>query len=197
MTDSIPDLEELRAIRRMVAETRRSAERHWMSLAIWGVGALIASLLSHYLVLTAREQLIGHVWFGFWIVGSALAVLYGMREKRQTRVVTVAARTLDVAWTAVLITMVLLMSSGAVAPQHIPGAIAIVLASGLWIMGGVLEFKPLYWAAGLWWFGGLLMMGNPRQAFAIEIVLLLLGYLLPAVLLRRAMAEDDALAAAD
>lgn len=197
MTDSIPDLDELRAIRRMVAETRRSAERHWMSLAIWGVAALVASLLSHYMILTAREQLIGHVWFGFWIVGSALAFLYGLRERRQTRIVTVAARTLDAAWTAILITMLLLVTSGAVASHQIPGAIALVLASGLWIMGGVLEFKPLYWSAALWWFGGLLMMGNPRQAFAIEVVLLLLGYLLPAALLRRAMAEDDALAAAD
>ncbi len=89
------------------------------------------------------------------------------------------------------------MFSGAVHPAAIPGAIALVLASGLCIMGVVLEFRPLYAAAALWWVGGLVMMAHPQEAFAVEVVMLLLGYLLPAALLWRATARDDADRATD
>ncbi len=190
-TDGVPALEELRAIRRMIAETRRSAERHWIGLVIWGVPGLIACLISNYFLATGRAELIGTAWLGFLVTGLLLTIAYSLRERGRARVVTVAARILDVTWAAVLMTLLTIVGSGAVEPLHVPGVIALVLASGLCVMGAVLEFRPLYAAAVLWWVGGIAMTARPGEAFLIEAALLVLGYLFPAALLWRATARDD------
>ena len=68
-----------------------------------------------------------------------------------------------------------------------------LVAAGLCVMGALLELGMLYVAAVLWWVGGFVMLLRPREAFAVQTALLVLGYLAPAELLRRQLVADDTL----
>jgi hypothetical protein len=195
MTDSTLALEDLRAIRRMVADTRRSTGRHWVYLLVWGVLGVVASVASQLLLAEGREAGIPVVWAVYFAVASLISAWFGTRERDRTRTTTFAGRVLSVAWAAIAATIAALCFAAfaldALPPTIIPGAVALLLATGLCVMGAVLEFRPLYGAAVLWWIGALAMMARPHEAFVIQAVVLLLGYLLPAALLRREVARDD------
>jgi hypothetical protein len=194
MSDATPALDELRAIRRMIADTRRSTGQHWAYLVIWGVLGVVASLVSDVLLRHGRVSALWSVWGAYVLVGAAAARLFGDRERERARGRTFASRVLGATWTAIGITSVLVClaaGTGSLPPQSIPGVVALLVATGLCAMGALLEFPLLYGAATLWWAGGALMLLRPTEAFTVEAGLFFLGYLLPASLLRRGLTRDD------
>jgi hypothetical protein len=197
MPDDTATLEELRTIRLMIAATRRSTVRHWIPLLIWGVLGIAASLASHLLLVTSHENAIGIVWMVYTVVAGLASSVFGRREDRRTQMRTFAGRAVGATWSAIGVTIVLLFVGAAALDAlpfgYLPGVIVLVLTPGLFVMGALLEFKPLRAAAVLWWAGGFVMLLRPRDAFAVQTVLLVLGYLVPAELLRRQLATDDAL----
>lgn len=196
MLDEATALDQLSAIRAMINDTRRSAAHHWIHLMVWGVLGVIAAIASQLLLDTAHGAAIWLVWCTYWIVGSSLSTLIGVRTERRTRTRTFIDRIMSATWNAVSVTILLLLlaaSIGALPVQFLPAMIVLVAAAGLCINGALLEFWMLYAAAGLWWAGGVYTLFYPAQAFLVVAVLIVLGYLAPAVMLRRQVAADDAL----
>jgi uncharacterized membrane protein len=197
MPDDAVSLDELRTIRRMIAGTRRSTVRHWVYLLVWGVLGVVASVASQLLVETSHERQLWLVWTLYVVLGAAASALFGRRERERTRVLTFVGRTLSVTWIAIGVTIALVsvwtLVFETLPPLLLPGVIALLLAIGLCVMGALLEFRGLFFAAVLWWVGGLVMLLRPRDAYAVQTALLILGYLLPAEILRRQLADDDTL----
>ena len=195
MSDDVASLEELRAIRSMIAETRRSTGRDWVYLVVWGALGVVASLISQMIVGTTHEQGLWLVWAVYGIAGNIVSSLFARHEERQTRIRTFASRALSTTWTAIGVTVAVIWIVAIYGPLPavlIPGLVALLIAIGVSVMGVLLEFTPLYAAAVLWWVGGLVMLLRPDEAFALLTGLLVLGYLAPAVLLRSQLAADDA-----
>lgn len=196
MSDDVASLEELRAIRSMIAETRRSAGRDWVHLVLWGVLGVVASVISQMIVWTKHEQGLWLVWAVYGIAGNIVSSLFARHEEYQARIRTFASRALNATWTAIGVTIAIVWIVAICGPfpaPLIPGLVALLIAIGVSVMGMLLEFKPLYAAAVLWWAGGLVMLLLPEGAFALLTGLLVLGYIAPAVLLRSQLAVDDAI----
>jgi len=169
-----------------------------MYLFVWGVPGVVASVTSQLLLGTSHAPQIGLVWALYVVVGAAASLILGRREQELTRVLTFAGRVLSATWIAIGVTLALLVCTsvfvpGALPPRFLPGVIAFLLAIGLYVMGVLLEFRGLYAAATLWWAGGLVMVFWPNEAYVVHAALLVVGYLLPAEMLRRQLTDDDAL----
>jgi hypothetical protein len=196
MLDDATTLDQLGAIRAMINDTRRSTAEHWSYLLTWGVLGVIAAMASQLLLDSSHEMMIWLVWSGYWLLASVISGLVARRSERRTRTRTFVDRLLRATWQAVGIMIGLLWFAtliGAVPVMHMPAMIVWTAAVGLCVMAAALEFPILYAAAGLWWIGGVYALLRPRQAFAVVAVLLVLGYLVPAAMLRRQVAKDDAI----
>jgi hypothetical protein len=195
MLDDATALDQLSAIRAMINDTRRSAAHHWMYLLIWGGLGVVAALASHVLLHTPHDAAIWLVWLAYSLVGSVVSSAFGLRAERRARTRTFIDRIMSAVWNAIGITIILLWLAaliGALPVQFLPAMIVLVAASGLCVMGAVLEFWMLYAAAGLWWAGGVYTLFHPMESFLVVAVLIVLGYLVPAAMLRRQVATDDA-----
>ena len=196
MLDEATAAEQLSAIRAMIADTRRSATDHWTYLLIWGVLGVIAALVSELLRDTPYDAAVWLVWAGYWLVAAALSHLFGRRAERRAGARTFIGRILSAAWNAVGTTIGALWVAtliGILPMGVMPAMIAWTIAGALLVMAAALEFPALSAAAGLWWAGGAYTLFRPQQTFVVFAVLIVLGYLVPAALLRRQVAADDAL----
>jgi hypothetical protein len=187
MSEHDQALEDLRLIRRMIDDTRQTAGQLWVYLSIWGGLGIVASIVSHWLVLLARYEQISSVWGLYVLVGGVLSFAFARRIGRQERVLSFVDRSLAMTWIAIGITIVLLMVASLAlgAAASVPPFVAFLLGAGLFISGALIEWRPLYAAAVIWWVGGLVMLMRPHEVFLIETVLLLGGYLVPAYILSR------------
>jgi hypothetical protein len=196
MLDEATAVDQLSAIRAMIADTRRSATDHWAHLLIWGALGMVAAIASELLRDTAHDAAIWLVWSGYWLAASVLSYLFGRRVERRAGARTFIGRILAAVWNAVGATIGALWVAtlvGILPLLVLPGMIAWTVAGGLFVMAAALEFPALSVAAGLWWVGGAYALFRPHQTFVVFAVLIVLGYLVPAVLLRRQVAADDAL----
>ena len=185
MTDTASAVEEIRIIRRMIETSRRNTTSLRIPLLVYGGLGVVASLVSHALLSQGREQAIGFVWMAFLVLGlTASAFLLRRREKRG-RIVSFVDRALAVLWIGVGISIVLVAITHA-AREPSPAFVAVIayfIALALCASGKLMEWPPLYAAAGVWWAGGVVMWFRPHDVFLIEAVLMVVGYLLPAYLL--------------
>ena len=180
--------EHLRVIRRMMEQTRRrGTEDNWIPFVIWGVGGLLAALVSQLLADWGRWDLVYIPWNVYWPAGILISVLVGRGGRHSYQAGGFIARAIFMTWTAVGITMLLV--SFAVAVSLLPPVALAILASlagvGCFVTGAMLQERLLYSAAVLWWVGSLAMMARPSLTFAILALLFAFGYLLPAYLMRR------------
>src|SRR5689334_51863 len=120
---------------------------------IWGVLGVGASAASQAVLNAGAEERLTLVWAAFLIVGLAATAMFSRREQGRTRTRTFAERVLSATWVAIAITLVAFCAGalvlGAMPAAAIPGAVAFLLATGLSVMGAVLEFRLLYGAAAL------------------------------------------------
>ncbi len=196
MLDEATAVDQLSAIRAMIDDTRRSATDHWTHLLIWGVLGVIAAIASQLLLHTRHDVAIWLVWSSYWIAGFVLSRSFRRRAERRARARTFVGRMLSATWNGAGITIASLWTAvliGIVPVVVLPAMIAWTVAGGLCVMAAALEFPVLFAAAGIWWAGGGYTLFRPQQTFVVFAVLIVLGYLVPAALLRRQVAADDAL----
>jgi hypothetical protein len=196
MLDEATAVDQLRTIRAMINDTRRSATDHWIYLFIWGGLGLIAAIASQLLQDTPHEAAVWLVWSVYWLVASVSSHLFGRRAERRAGARTFIGRIVSAAWDAVGNTIAALFTAtlvGILPAVVLPGMIAWTIAGALWVMATALEFPMLSAAAVLWWAGGAYTLFRPQQTFVVFAVLIVLGYLVPAALLQRQVAADDAL----
>ena len=196
MFDEATAVSQLSAIRAMIADTRRSATDHWTYLMIWGGLGVVAAAVSHLLLGGPHAAAIWLVWSAYWVVGSVLSNRFGRRAERRTGTRTFIGRILGATWNAGGVTIGLVwlaVLTGTLPVACMPAMILWVAAGGLCVMAAALEFPALFAAAGLWWIGGVYTLFRPQQTFLAFAVLVVVGFLAPAALLRRRVAADDAI----
>lgn len=195
MNEQAQASEDLRIIRQMIEQTRRSTGQHWTEFFIWGFFGILASLASHVLMVMERYEDIGIPWILYMPICLVLTLLVEWRKTHRTRIRTFVGRAIGLTWTAITVTILLVWFAsgvlGAVPLMFTGGMIALLIGAGVFSTGAMTESRPLYLAAALWWAGGIFMMIRPREMFLIEIVLLLFGMLLPGYLLRRQFMQGE------
>jgi len=187
MQETTSALDEIRIIRRMMGEARRSTEGLRIPLLTFGLLGVATSLASHALLSSGRSDLIGLAWLAFAVIGTATSLALLRRRSGRTRVVSFVDQTIGMLWIGVGVSVGIATTGffavgadGAVFPLAV---IASIIALGLWVSAKLMDWSPLYAAAALWWAAAVLMLIRPAEAFLIEAGALAAGYLLPAYLL--------------
>lgn len=178
----------------MIEERGRLVNDAWVFWSIPGCLGVIASIINHVLVVTGNWQWVAATWIAYGVVTTVVTFLASYRERQRTRIRTFVDRVVGMTWSAFLITVSLMIISEAffvpVRPELFGGMIAFVLGAALFVSAAITEWRPLYFAAGLYWIGGIAVMYWPREQNLIWAALFVLGYLIPAWLLRRQLHDQ-------
>ena len=179
-------LEEIRIIRRMLADTRhRVARTGWLHHVLLGASGTLIGLGDWLLIVTGH---VGHPFMPavvYWIVFSPLSMLANWYGARQG-IASLAGRTIGTTWMA--IGNAIFASAFAAWLAGVPGSfesavIAFLVAAALLITGFLIEVAWLYNIFGfLWFFGGFLMIYAPAWIDLIHAALFFISFLIPGYL---------------
>ncbi|MFQ6038365.1 MAG: hypothetical protein ACE5LV_07090 [Candidatus Aminicenantales bacterium] len=192
--------DEIRIIREMIAKTREITAGSWMFLLIWGILAILGVAGMYVLVFLEKYTWIWLNWVVFVVVGVGFTRAYGAKLERRSGVKTYAHLMSAHLGIACGVAFVLV---GFVFPlmklySWGPISVLIALVAGIlvFVMGGIYDWSLLRVCGGLWWAGavGMVFVHENYRALCF-IPLILVGYILPALVLRsmyRKQKEDDA-----
>lgn len=155
----------------------------------WGVIVSVSNIGSYLLeaVIHYPEPYI------VWVI-SLPAGMYtayrGFRQKKQKIVSSHLDDIYGMVWLAFFINMILILVFMAKLGMYHNAIILLLAGSGTFISGQLLHFKPLiFGGVVLWVASGLAFMVSPMEQNLIAGIAIILGYIIPGIMLRRAENE--------
>jgi hypothetical protein len=152
--------QELAFIKKVMADSRRSAVDNGLDYIVWGVIVALGMFGTYALDrLHATEWAVGGwIFLALWIAvmggGWVFSLIRYLRHRRRARVHTLAGRMLGSIWLACGIAiMLLIFVLGPLGKADPSPAIAVVLGIGFMLSGILMDFAPLRWASVCWWAG--------------------------------------------
>jgi hypothetical protein len=192
--------DEIRLIQEMIERTRKITAGSWMFFLVWGIVVILGVVGMYALVFIEKFSWIWINWIVFMIIGVAFSIFYGKKYEKQQ-----GARTYPYIATAhacfasgmgfilagFIFPLLKLYSWGLI-------AVFISLIAGIlaFTLGGIYEWNLLKWCGVIWWLGAIGMIfihENYRALFFIPLIII--GYIMPALILRsmyRKQSEEDA-----
>ncbi len=181
--------DEIRFIRDMIERTRKIAAGSWMFFLIWGMVAILGVAGMYVLVWQETYTWIWPNWIFFMGIGIVFSIVYGRRFEKRIGAKSypqIATAHLSIACGTAF------MLVGFVFPVldlYVWGLIPILISmlAGVYAfsLSGIYEWNLLKWCALIWWVGAVGMVfvhENYRALFFIPLVLM--GYIMPALILR-------------
>lgn len=184
----LEEAQSLKLIQEMLQVAKRSFWRMSYYFLMWGWLLAVAAVLSF-----ALGQLDGYrhlAWIGWpvvGIVGGVLSYLYGRKQAANAAAESYMDKVFAYIWGGFMATLVVYIAASLFLKRD-PGP-GIIILTGLptFATGGVLKFKPLLVGGALFWALGLLAhILPPAYASLVFFAALLVGYLVPGYLLKRA-----------
>jgi len=181
--------EEIRFIREMIDRTRKITAGSWMFLLFWGIIAILAVAGMYVLVFLEKYTWIWLNWVAFVTVGIVFTMAYGKKLERRSGLKTYAHITSAHLGIGCGVGFVLVGFVFPLLKLYSWGLIAVLIAlvAGIlvFVMGGIYDWNLLKVCGAVWWAGAVGMAfvhENYRALFFIPLILL--GYILPALVLR-------------
>ncbi len=192
--------DEIQWIKEMIERTKKITAGSWMFFLVWGIVIILGIGGMYGLVYFEKFSWIWLNWVVFVAIGVVFSIVYGKRMENVegTRTYPTVA-TAHVCWACgmafILVGFILpllkLYSWGSI-------SVFVSLIAGilLFTLGGIYEWNLLKWCGVIWWLGavGMVFVHENYRALAV-IPLLLIGYIMPALVLRsmyRKQSEADA-----
>ncbi len=179
-------LEDIRLIKEMIEQTKRSNATYGGYFIGWGILVIIAVLVNYALIYWQRFNLIWVDWIVFMGVGTIVSIFDSKKKAERERVRTYTAKALSHLWAGCGMAFILV---GFVFPllglysyEAIPALVSLVAGVGMFVSGGMYEWPLLKWAGIVWWLGsiGLVFAHGLVQALLL-CLLVLAGYLYPGI----------------
>ena len=181
--------EEIRFIKEMIERTREITAGSWMFLLVWGIVAILGVIGMYILVFFETYIWIWLNWVVFVGIGVIFTIVYGAKLERRAGVKSYAHSTTAHLSRACGVGFILV---GFIFPLlklytwgPIPVFISLIAGIFVFTQGGIYDWNLLKWCGLIWWIGALGMVfihENYRALFFIP--LLLIGYIMPALVLR-------------
>jgi len=192
--------DEIRWIQEMIERTKKITAGSWMFFLVWGIVIILGIGGMYGLVYLEKFSWIWMNWVVFVGIGVVFSIVYGKKYEKVE-----GARTYPYIATAhvcfacgmafmlvgFIFPLLKLYSWGLI-------AVFISLIAGilLFTLGGIFEWNLLKWCGVIWWLGavGMIFVHENYRALLV-IPLLLIGYIMPALVLRsmyRKQSEEDA-----
>ncbi len=183
--------ESLRVIQQMIHTAKRDFEDDSFHYLLWGWLVFAASLGQFILFKQGFEH--SEITWLLMPVGAVIAFLYGRKQAKKERVKTYVSSFVMYVVTAMMVSLFIVLCFQGKLQQYTFPIILILYAIMLFIMGGILQFKPLIIGGITNW-----ILAIVGFFYSVEIQLLilalavLLGYIIPGYLLGRRQQSANA-----
>ncbi len=188
--------EEIRFIKEMIERTREITAGSWMFFLVWGIMAILGVIGMYVLVFFETYRLIWLNWVVFMAIGVIFTMVYGGKLERRKGVKTYAHQTTAHLSIACGMGFILVGFIFPLLKLYAWGLIAVLISliAGIFVfvMGGIYDWNLLKWCGALWWVGALGLVfihENYRALFFIPLILI--GYIMPALVLRSMYREQS------
>ncbi len=192
--------DEIRLIQEMIERTKKITAGSWMFFLVWGIVVMLGIGSMYGLVFIEKFSWIWLNWVVFVGIGVVFSIVYGIKYERQE-----GARTypyIATAHVSIACGMAFIIV-GFIFPLLklytwglIPVFISLVAGILVFSLGGIYEWNLLKWCGVIWWLGAIGMVFIHENYRALLVIpLLLIGYIMPALVLRsmyKKQSEEDA-----
>jgi len=190
--------EDIRMVREMIEKTKREASASGAVYLSWGILTAAAIGGMHLLAWMHHHRWIWINWILFMGIGVVYTLVHFARLDRRQKVKTHIQASLEVLWfacgSAFLIAGFVFPAAGLYPPEAISVLMALIAGIGLFVTGGIVEWKLLTWGGVAGFVGALGMLAVPVWTRSLLLLpVILLGYILPgAAMVRRERDRGEA-----
>jgi hypothetical protein len=181
--------DEIRLIQEMIERTKKITAGSWMFFLVWGIVVILAIGGMYALVSIEEFSWIWLNWVVFVGIGVVFSIVYGKKLEKLEGARTYANIATDHVCFACGIAFILVSFIFPLLKLYswglIPVLISMVAGILVFTLGGIFEWNLLKWCGVIWWLGavGLIFIHENYRALLV-IPLLLIGYIMPALVLR-------------
>jgi hypothetical protein len=181
--------DEIRLIQEMIERTKKITAGSWMFFLVWGIVVILGIGGMYALVSIEQFSLIWLNWIVFVGIGVVFSIVYGKKLEKLEGARTYANITTGHVCFACGMAFILV---GFIFPLLnlyswglIPVLISAVAGILVFTLGGIFEWNLLKWCGVIWWLGAVGMTFIHENYRALLVIpLLLIGYIMPALVLR-------------
>ena len=178
----------LLVIQSMISKTKADLGDNSIYFLLWGWLVFIACLLQYFLLVIIKSHYHYYAWLVI-IPGIVFSTVYSVKQKRQIKVKTYVGDSMSTLWKGMSISFLALVF---IAPnigwQHAFPIYILFYATGTFISGGILQFKPLQIGGTICW---LLAIAATFVSYQNQILLsavaIFASYLVPGYMLKSKM----------
>jgi hypothetical protein len=181
--------DEIRLIQEMIERTKKITAGSWMFFLVWGIVVILGIGGMYALVSIEQYSWIWLNWVVFVGIGVVFSIVYGKKLEKLEGARTYANITTGHICFACGMAFILV---GFIFPLLklyswglIPVLISAVAGILVFTLGGIFEWNLLKWCGVIWWLGAVGMTFVHENYRALLVIpLLLIGYIMPALVLR-------------
>ncbi len=182
-------LEEIRFIRSVMEESKKSIVYNGKDYIFWGIIVMIGMISTYIFHMS-------HIYFNYfwiWVVLIPIGWMYSLYNRRVYKIkfpTTYAGRIIVSVWGSAGIAMSIIgflgTYSGTIKPMAISPILCIILGSAYFITGKVVGVKWISYLSLGWWIGGVLLLYvTSIYSFLIMALLMLLFQTIPGMIIYR------------
>ena len=135
--------ESLQVIQSMIAKTKEQLSDNSIYFLVWGWLVFIGCLLQYFLLVIIKTQYHYLAWLVV-IVGFVFSIVHSIKYKQKRKVKTYISESMGRLWTGLSISfMALWFILSNIGWEHAFPIYILFYATGTFISGGILQFKPL------------------------------------------------------
>lgn len=167
---------ELAEIREWMDQGRQVMVETWRHQVWWGVLSSVSLVSTWWAVEQEAWWAVGTMWPAALLLGWAGSMF--LARATPPRGSNTATRALEAVWIGTGVTLSVLglfgMYGGGIAPEALPGAIALVFGGTYLATARISGITWLRWVAGAWWLGGAALLLRPTSSSLLVLAALAL-----------------------
>jgi hypothetical protein len=176
--------QQLQLIAEMISSTKKDFSDSSSIYLIWGWSVFLASLAEYVLIRMGNDNH-GIVWAIFIPLALVAQIIFSIRQKKTEKVRSYLDKVLGYVWTAIGISMFVVLSSMGVMQKSCYPALIVLYGIGTFISGGVMKLKIMQAGAICCWVIAMVSFYVPFEYQLLLLSLsLLLSYIIPGHVLK-------------
>lgn len=181
--------DEIRLIQEMIERTKKITAGSWMFFLVWGIVVILGIGGMYALVSIEQYSWIWLNWIVFVGIGVIFSIVYGKKleklEGARTYVNITTGHICFACGMAFILVGFIFPLLNLYTWGLIPVLISMVAGILVFTLGGIFEWNLLKWCGVIWWLGAVGMTFVHENYRALLVIpLLLIGYIMPALVLR-------------
>jgi hypothetical protein len=170
-------LEELQFIKKVIEDTKHSVVYNGKDYIFWGALVIVGMMLSYFLFVFNVHFNSGYIWLVLIPLGWAYS-FYNKKRNREKSATTFSTKLIGMVWGTIGASMTIVGFLGPIVgglnPIYISPLLSIMMGSGYFITGQILDSKWTTYLSIGWWIGGIILfrIHDINQFLAMSIMML-------------------------